>query len=717
VFSYGWQGSVEGGCSGPACATRWIRDLGLGGSGETINGDSGGPLFAKYISFSSVGDRDENRVCGVNSSKLISTDPLALRRLVYANVEGWPISQFLNSELVDRTTGRVWGDCSVYPGTPGVDGDGDGIRNDWGCDVCPTEYDPLQLDTDNDFVGDMCDNCPTVANALQLDSSAFGQKDADNKPSISRTRPPPPPLASPGKIAEWQAAYPGDACNPHPAAAIKAVIESAVSASPRKYLRENARFCTNGRTDLGSTIEPIVANNVFLSQDLVGGGDTKLGVTRYATCRCGNPDDRVCFSECSRGTISSLSGTSWVPATLEERDVKVTGQDSFGRSTGEVLAHYEPVPADQDRSPSAPPRPRPTPSNRLFGWRYWNDYKFSEPDPVDGVLVRPLVWSWVKNYGATRPSGSTISEPTQLKRRQDLYRFALVETKPNKSDVCSELYVGQLPKTTSRIPNLTECVRCGKVATFVKPFENVGLMAPKYFAPHVAPVDFSSVATARALEVLTDKTLSVVVAEDPGLGSDASVDRAAVYRNADHALIGTLFANTAGKLAFRKLLVEDPYVMTGTLARAAAMSSRRSEVAFFDARGDLDAKKLSIRRVSLRLGVSDRFTLEEVKAPFAGPVVAAAYSARDDAYFVMSRGGGKARLHRVNVALAADFVYEWSDPGTAEIDLSISEEGLLAVTSRRAGGFKVVVLDIGKTLSVSAISNISGGGALALAAR
>jgi hypothetical protein len=54
--------------------------------------------------------------------------------------------------------------------------DGDGVATV--CDVCPNDYDPLQLDSDGDLVGEACDNCPSAFNPTQADSDGDGSGDA-----------------------------------------------------------------------------------------------------------------------------------------------------------------------------------------------------------------------------------------------------------------------------------------------------------------------------------------------------------------------------------------------------------------------------------------------------------------------------------------------------------------------------------------------------------
>jgi hypothetical protein len=75
----------------------------------------------------------------------------------------------------------------AYPSAP-FDTDGDGFGDgtlslpsggvfQFGCDNCPGEFNPGQLDEDCDGAGDGCDNCPNLANDSQSDRDGDGLGD------------------------------------------------------------------------------------------------------------------------------------------------------------------------------------------------------------------------------------------------------------------------------------------------------------------------------------------------------------------------------------------------------------------------------------------------------------------------------------------------------------------------------------------------------------
>ena len=715
-----WVESVAADCtsaSDPGCASRWQNTF-LPGSAETgmvIPGDSGGPLFTgtPYSTF------EPPTVCGVASS--LTTGPFA-DVATYSNVQRGDVWTLLDRTLTDAGLGgAVRYDCHRGSGAPD-DTDVDNVADGRGCDNCATVYNPDQADSDGDGVGDACDNCPTVPNPLQENYGAFGQLDQLNQLAgqpLPWRAPAAPNTSSAIVTQDWQMKFPGDACNPNP---VTAITQSATKEYTASSTRTALQWYTPPCGEPVFRMAPARANNVILTNSFVG-GPRQLGNTRMAVCECVSGDDTCVGLECPRGNVTSPSTSLWHPVHADD-PTRWGAPAATEREPGTGGAGTFHLPSDHENGA----RPSPfvggmpsRPANRELGWRYWEDLDFtgigvdSNDDPKV-FIKQPLVWSWVKNFGPSRPASDGYPVETAKKLRQDLTRLRLYELfDPNPPpELCTAPFANVLPDRTLPVPRVTPCFQCGFVATFAVPKPEVNPVA-QYLGPHAGVVPMPSLATPKAEAMLRDTSLGVATATDKGVGLDNGADRAVVYNLANHSVVGTLFRNTNDLLAFRALEVSDPAVFADP-SPAVAMSAKRNEVAFFDAPSPLAPDKLAMRTVDLTYGEGRRFTLEGAEN-ILGTIVSAAYREQDDSYFLLSRGAGKVSLYRVFTNLAVELVVDFTDAGTAQrAELSISEDGVLAITSVGPESFAVVALTVDLALSPEPVTYVTGSGALGMGA-
>lgn len=700
---------ADGLCSAVYKNSFWSTEWGL-----NQEGDSGGPLFSDRPHWVEV--NGDALICGVASTK---QHVLLLEDWgFYASTQRGDTWSFLTNALVDdRNSGRISGDCRTTPGGP-LDPDGDGYLNTPGCDNCPTVSNPDQADVDRDGHGDVCDNCPGVDNPDQMNNGIIGQRDHKAPPitSLSRARP-----SAPTELGDWQS-YPGDTCNPHPVASLvdfeKVYKTDTLNSTRPQYNRTVSHVCWGGSSPSPGEAIP-EANNVIALSSFVGAAAVE-GNTRMAFCRCPPAlSEQLCLQSCDRGGVVDLPvAGGWQPMTLQDPSsgsLLTTPPNAV--VGGGLLSTNHPK-----ASPDAPGAPRPAPSIRELGWRYWTDFDTAElpthasnPGITATTISTPLVWSWVRNYATTRPALSAA--PTNLgdvRRRQDIRRLALVERTTTGYDICQQLKEGVLPAATAKIPNMSGCHRCGTTATFRKPLV-VADPVPKYIAPHAGVRPAADVLDQALVSYLENPAFAIVTATDKGQGLDSSADRAVIVNKATHEIVAAVYPDS-GLLKVRSLAISEATLMPG-FGPGAAMSARRNEVAFFDAPSPNNMGALAMRRVSLDLGYGSNNELMFPGAGLAGPVVSAAYRDSDDSYYILSRGSGKVALHRVDPSLATRLVAEWSDNGTAQdVDLTINDEGLFAVTRRDAQAFRVYVFGVGHDLSLAYVANVSGAEPLAMGA-
>jgi Ca2+-binding RTX toxin-like protein len=162
-----------------------------------FRGDAATPLVSGLTVFSVVVDgverssimlsgdsmnNDAQGVVQVEGPSMASAQTLLanvfIGDLSAAEAASFNLTQVLTNDL-DPDGDGVFGSLDTCPMDPNNDIDGDGVCGD--VDNCAMTMNALQVDDDNDGLGNACDNCDYVANSpTSLDPGGMSQRDSDN---------------------------------------------------------------------------------------------------------------------------------------------------------------------------------------------------------------------------------------------------------------------------------------------------------------------------------------------------------------------------------------------------------------------------------------------------------------------------------------------------------------------------------------------------------
>jgi hypothetical protein len=368
-------------------------------------------------------------------------------------------------------------------------------------------------------------------------------------------------------------------------------------------------------------------------------------------------------------------------------------------------------------------------------WKYWLDLHLDPLTAASQEVTVPAfdgwVWSWVKNFGKTRPAATDVTEPGWADMRSQFLEVHVHEVVPSKT---ARVERPALP-TRRWIPwgfPPPYCPNCGKDSvlyldlvsnptpmsmvggTSVRRAPEASLASPSFvarrtgmsvrslsamaapFAP-AAPVDLGLTPAIRAA-LESGVSSSLVSATDSGK-KVAGAPVLAVIDPETHSVVEAYaYSRDAAYSATVGRVAAPPYAIGTRLT--AALSAERGELAFVGENLPGENHVALVRSANLRTGEVAEELVQGLDRSMQ--VLAAAYSEADHAYYVLDIGLEETGARVVRLAAIdasskqARVVGTWAQSGAyASYDLTIGTGNTVAITAQGESGHAIVLTRLG----------------------
>lgn len=536
-------------------------------TGMPERGDSGGPLFAKARN-------GQPFVIGVHhggactDAGFLGGELLAL----WARTMDEPTSNarfifdhaYRAGDFNDLDVGLL-GEDQPNCATSSNDPDCDGVTNDGAVtqwiderDNCPLDYNPDQIDTDRDGIGDACDTCPSLADdgansnieaelvdaarrgisgiqRMSLDDTAF---DRQNKPFINRAN------------------FPADACDAKPVNAPSNINRASPALTQLGLQDDNQFLFIQGQQGGIQVGRPTISTGKLSYRPFVKASttDNRAAKEGWRRCLCDTPEDPVrCeFRGCARrGDIFDTVGEfGWLPLTLDESDrrtavVPLGGTTTFERTDPLGFAPFlgtKTVTVDLGLGSVTFVAPVYPPAYSVR-WLWWQDLDtsavplptVSQPVNVDVAHSKGRAWWFVSSNSLPSTGGigdrsATSSQATGF----SVYTTLQVDEYFAGTSIRDNGALGAL----NLLPNI--CARCGAESPFVSFLTRAGSPARAFVVqPGGTTVELTDRFAPSAIAALTAPNVRVLTAGEP-LGRLTLGDPSSVILGTDNTVRATL---------------------------------------------------------------------------------------------------------------------------------------------------------------------------------